>query len=188
MAPTSSDPSSAHSRGILFRAAAKLLRADAGPGHVAFGDRELSEALSAQTAPGSWVSAHSFLHLLESVDLGGLDRSSFAFELGSLGVQLSFRRFYPSSPESLAPQATLSAADVLWRRYHTWSGLDVEVADEREAMLALKASPLPFVCAFVRGWINQVVIESGGADPSVQHPSCVHRGDPTCSFVVSWRV
>lgn len=188
-APAPSDPASAHSRGILFRAAAKLLKADTGEGIIAaLGDAELAEALSAQTSPGAWVSAHLFLRLLESVDLGGLDRSTFAFELGALGVQLGFRRFYPSSPESLAPHATLTASDVLWRRYHTWSGIDVEVVDEHEAMLGLKASPVPFVCAYVRGWLNQVVIESGGQDPNIQHPSCVHRGDSACTFVASWRV
>jgi serine/threonine-protein kinase len=189
MAPAPSDPSAAHSRGILFRAGAKLLKSEAGPTAIAeLGDADLSEALSAQTSPGAWVSAHVFLRLLESVDLVGIERSTFAFELGALAVQLSFRRFYPSSPESLSPQGTLSATDVLWRRYNTWSGIDVEVADEREAMLALKASPVAFVCAFVRGWLTQVVIESAGEDPNVQHPSCVHRGDPTCTFVVSWRV
>lgn len=189
LAAASRTPESRHTRGILFRTAARLLQADSGTGQAAsfaVVDQDLAESLSSRVSPSAWISAELFVRLLESVDLGGLDRHAFAFELGSLGVQLSFRRFYPSSPESLSPQGTLSACDVLWRRYHSWGGIEVEIANNHEGMVTARESPTPFVCSFIRGWLTRVVTESGGHEPAVQHPGCVHNGARDCSFVVRW--
>ncbi len=176
------------SRGLILRAAAKLFAPQARAREaVSAGLPALTSALSAQTAPGAWLNANLFTELLEAVDLGGYSRQTFASELGSLAVQLSFHSFYPTSPESLSPDLTLSAADVLWRRYHNWGGVNVEIGNEGQAAINLIDSPNAFVCSFVRGWLSQIIIESGGADPSIQHPQCLHNGGPACSFEASWR-
>ena len=177
------------SRGILFRAAAKLLAGESQAREaISAGLPALAAALSPRTAPGAWLSADLFIQLLETVDLAGYSREAFAADLGALAVQLSFRSFYPTSPESLSPQLTLSATDVLWRRYHSWAGISVDSADETRSTIGMIDSENEFVCAFVRGWLGQIVIESGGADPSVQHPTCQHNGGAVCVFEATWRL
>ena len=187
LARPGSDDRSPLSRGILFRCAAKLLEAESDAKEaIVLSNPMLAGALSPHTAPGGWLPAEQFLQLLEAIDLTGHDRNAFAHELGARAVQLSFRSFYPSSPESLSPSMTLSAADVLWRRYHSWGAIDIEVAGEDEAMLGFRESPSPFICSFIRGWLAQIAVESGGGNPRVQHPTCRHLEDAMCSFVVGW--
>jgi serine/threonine-protein kinase len=179
------------SRGILFRSAARVLgmsNAVAWLSGVARKNRPLADAMSPKTSALGWLPADLFVQLLHEVNASGRNEETFARELAKLALVETFRRFYPSEPTSLTPQSTLSAIDILWSRYHSWGKIKCDSIRETSATIAFSEGPPDVgVCAFTSGLLAKAVELSGGLDTSVEHPSCIACGDPTCRFDVTWR-
>ncbi len=186
LAPGAELPPVPVTRGVVFRAVTRVLGLRATAAWVRTVERdhpELVDALSLNTSPLAWLSAELFSDLLESIADSGRNPVVFARELGSIVVEESFARFYPSSPGGLSPETTLSALDILWRRYHSWGDLRLEKSDARSALIHyLGPNELP-VCGFIEGWLERVVSSSGGIDPRIAHS----HGESRCEFATSWR-
>jgi hypothetical protein len=146
----------------------------------------LADALSLRTSPMAWLPAERFQELLTAATASGRNPQTFARDLGAHVAGQSFQRFYSSSPESLSPQSTLRAIDILWRRYHTWGGLALRDGDERTGTVDYEGPPDQVVCAFIEGWLEQVVALSGAESARVVHTRCVSLGDQRCEFSVRW--
>jgi hypothetical protein len=41
-------------------------------------------------------------------------------------------------------------------------------------------------CLVFVGWLRKAIALAGGRSASVEHPSCLARGEPLCEFVCSW--
>ena len=159
-------PQTPLTRGAVFRSVGRVLGLRALPSWLQAVERDnqaLADALSLRTAPGSWLPADLFHQLFDHVASTGKSPQVFARELGARAVEQSFQRFYPSSIESLSPRSTLSAIDILWRRYHSWGALAADVSQERSATVRYQGPPAVTTCAFCEGWLEQVVRLSGGA-------------------------
>jgi hypothetical protein len=186
MAPGAELPPVPVTRGVVFRAVTRVLGLRATAAWVRTVERdhpELVDALSLNTSPLAWLPAELFSDLLESIAESGRNGVVFARELGSIVVEESFARFYPSSPGGLSPETTLSALDILWRRYHSWGDLRLEKSDARSALIHyLGPNELP-ICGFIEGWLERVVSLSGGVDPRIAHS----HGESRCEFATSWR-
>ncbi|HEU5056557.1 MAG TPA: hypothetical protein VFU21_08520, partial [Kofleriaceae bacterium] len=170
----------------VFRAVTRVLGLRAAAAWVRTVERNhpaLADALSLGTSPLAWVPAELFRDLLAVIGESGRNPVVFARELGSIVVEESFARFYPSSPDALSPEATLSALDILWRRYHSWGDLSLEKSDGRSALIAYLGSSDGAVCGFIEGWLERVVSMSGGTDPRIVHA----HGLPRCEFSTTWR-
>ena len=186
LAPGAELPPVPVTRGVVFRAVTRVLGLRATAAWVRTVERdhpELVDALSLNTSPLAWLSAELFSDLLESIAESGRNAVVFARELGSIVVEESFARFYPSSPGALSPETTLNALDILWRRYHSWGELRLEKSDARSALIHyLGPNELP-VCGFIEGWLERVISLSGGVDPRIAHT----HGESRCEFATSWR-
>ncbi len=183
--PGGSNQSEPMTRGVVFRGAASLLgdhlsvlATNTGPSVGG-----LRDALSLRTSPLSWLGAELFLQLMEYVAHIGRDPEAFAKQLAAMVVDESFERFYPSSPESLTPKATLSAADILWRRYHTWGKLTVNRVATRTASFAFEGPDKLGVHAFIEGWLESIATRSGGKNPRVKKQLL---GEKQAEFQVYW--
>ncbi len=185
----------AMTRGIIFRGAARVLGLSATNSwarSIARSNAALADALSLTTSPMAWLPAELFAAMLAAVGASGRNTETFAKELGATVVAQTFRRFYPSSPDTLSPGMTLSAIGALWRKYHSWGTIEIARSTTGYAVLHSTGQPGdvpadPGCCAFAEGWLGQVVAMSGGAHVKVNHPECTGRGDTRCEFAVRWR-
>jgi serine/threonine-protein kinase len=180
----------AMTRGVVFRGAGRVLglkTASAWARTVAKTNTELADAMSLRTSPLAWLPADLFQQMLAAVTESGRDASDFGKQLGGVVVAQTFQRFYPSSPESLSPTSTLSALDVLWRRYHTWGTLTSVESDPNHSIVGYDGPKDAAICAFTQGWLEQIVTLSGGKTPTIEHTSCKSRGDAACNFDVNWQ-
>jgi serine/threonine protein kinase len=180
------EPREPLTRGVVFRSVTRVLGLRATSAWMRTVERHhqpLADALSLGTSPLAWLPAPLFRDLLSAIGASGRNPVVFARELGSTVVEESFARFYPSSPGALSPETTLSALDILWRRYHSWGDLRLDRVDERSALIAWNGPGDPALCGFIEGWLERVVSMSGGVDPRVQHS----HGDGRCDFTTTWR-
>jgi diguanylate cyclase (GGDEF)-like protein len=189
-APGSQRAPLAMTRGVVFRGVIGVLGLRAATAWIRTLEREnqlLADALSLRTSPTAWLPAERFHELLVAVATSGRSPQTFGRELGAHVAGQSFQRFYPSSAESLSPGNTLGALDILWRRYHTWGGLVVIETEERAARADYRGPPSdPGICAFVEGWLEQLVALSGGDGSRVVHTRCLALGDDMCQFAARW--
>jgi len=184
--PGAGEPPEAVTRGVVFRAVTRVLGLRAAAAWIRSAERNhqaLCDALSLGTSPLAWLPAPLFRELFAAIGESGRSPVVFARELGSIVVEESFARFYPSSPGALSPETTLSALDILWRRYHSWGDLRLEKSEAQTARIAYLGPGDPSICAFIEGWLERVVSMSGGIDPRVAH---IH-GNPRCEFTTTWR-
>lgn len=177
-------------RGIVFRSVSRVLGirdANAWVHTIERTNQALADALSLRTSPMAWLSAEYFTDLFEAIASSGRHVGRFARQLGLQTVEQSFRRFYPSSPESLSPNTTLSALDILWRKYHTWASFEVTGSEDRSATVLFRGPSESFACAFAEGWLEAVVTMSGGQEARVRHLRCSARGDEHCELTATWK-
>jgi serine/threonine protein kinase len=168
-------------RGVVFRAVTRVLglrAATAWGRSVERQNQALGDALSLRTSPIAWLPAELFRDLFAAVTASGRNAVTFARELGSTVVEQSFARFYPSSAEALSPVTTLSALDILWRRYHSWGDLRLTRSIPGSAEVAWDGPPDAVMCAFIEGWLERVVQLSGGTDPRATHSAS--------TFTLTW--
>ncbi|HWM85984.1 MAG TPA: hypothetical protein VNO33_09105, partial [Kofleriaceae bacterium] len=179
----------AMTRGVVFRAVIGVLGLRVATTWIRTLERDnqlLADALSLRTSPMAWIPAERFHDLLAAVAASGRNPQTFARDLGGHVAGQSFQRFYPSSADSLSPGSTMSVLDVLWRRYHTWGAVRSVETEERAARAGYQGPQDPTICAFVEGWLEQVLALSGGGDARVVHTSCVSLGDDACEFAARW--
>ncbi|HUS67838.1 MAG TPA: diguanylate cyclase [Kofleriaceae bacterium] len=176
-------------RGVVFRGVTHVLGVRAATAWIRTierSDQALADALSLRTSPMAWLPTGLFVRLMVAVATSGRNPQAFARELGSVVVQHSFQRFYPSSPESLSPGTTLRGLDILWRRYHSWGELRVLRAAARTATVQYEGTTDAALCAFTEGWLEQVLGLSGGASARVAHVQCATRGASACELAATW--
>src|SRR5262249_47630244 len=112
-----------HTRGALFRSSSGVLGARHGAAWVAQVSRRnpaLAQALQPQSTLLSWHPTELFVAMLEAIAQSGRDAGAFARELGRVATGATFGRFFGANPAALSPSDVLMAADLFWRRYHTW--------------------------------------------------------------------
>jgi diguanylate cyclase (GGDEF)-like protein len=179
----------AMTRGVVFRAVIGVLGLRAATAWIRALERDnqfLADALSLRTSPMAWLPAERFHELLAAIPTSGREPQTFGRELGCHVAGQSFQRFYASSAASLTAGSTLSVLDLLWRRYHTWGNLVASQNEERAALVTYQGPRDPAICAFVEGWLEQVVLLSGGLGARVVHTRCVSLQDEACEFATRW--
>jgi hypothetical protein len=99
----------------------------------------------------------------------------------------TFGRFFGANPAALAPADVMMAADLFWRRYHTWGEVTVDRSLNDGAIVAIRGGPgEPLVCASTCGILEEVALLAGAARATVEHSACEATGAPECSFQVRW--
>jgi uncharacterized protein (TIGR02265 family) len=190
--PDAPDPAIPHTRGVLFRSAYRVLGARQGAAwvaHVSRHDKALAQALQPQNTLLSWHPTEVFVTMLEQIAASGRDARAFSRELGRVATSVTFGRFFGADPAALSPGQVLSAADLFWRRYHTWGTVSVErVGDVATDVLVADGPRAPLVCAATAGILEQVAILSGASSAAVEHKACAATGATACTFHVTWEL
>jgi diguanylate cyclase (GGDEF)-like protein len=179
-----------HTRGVLFRSSYRVLGARHGAAWVAQVSRRnpaLAQALQPQSTLLSWHPTELFVAMLGAIAHSGRDAAAFARELGRVATGATFGRFFGANPAALAPGDVMMAADLFWRRYHTWGEVTVDRSPDDAATVAIRGGPHePLVCASTCGILEEVALLAGAARATVEHPDCEARGAPACRFQVRW--
>src|SRR5262249_50663950 len=190
--PEAPAPGVAYTRGVLFRSSYRVLGARHGAAWVAQVSRRhpgLAQALQPQSTLLSWHPTQLFVTMLGAVAQSGRDAPAFARELGRVATGATFGRFFGANPAALTPGRVILAADLFWRRYHTWGEVTVEgePAGADSAVVIITGGPRePLVCASTAGILEEVALLAGAARASVEHEVCDAHRARECRFVVRW--
>jgi serine/threonine-protein kinase len=182
----------AYTRGVLFRSSYRVLGARHGAAWVSQVSRRypaLAQALQPQSTLLSWHPTELFCTMLGAVANSGRDAAAFARELGRVATGATFGRFFGANPAALTPGRVIMAADLFWRRYHTWGEVTVDQEGSLgdRAVVLISGSPGdPLVCASTSGILEEVALLAGAARASVEHDQCEARGSSECRFLVRW--
>ncbi len=126
--------------------------------------------------------------MLHAAASTGRDVRRFARDLGRVATAATFNRFFGADAGALTPGRILSAADILWRRYHTWGEVSVESDGDTGARIHIVGGPDdPLVCESSVGILEQVAELAAAPHPRVEHPACQASGAAACLFVVTWK-
>jgi len=181
-----------HTRGVLFRSSYRVLGARHGAAWVAMVSRKfpaLAQALQPQSTLLSWHPTELYVIMLKAIAQSGRDAGTFARELGRVATAATFSRFFGADPALLTPWHVLEAADLFWRRYHTWGTVSVRRREPDGAEVMVAGGPRePLVCASTSGVLEEVVRLAGATRAEVTHPRCEASGQDSCTFVVTWQL
>jgi len=181
-----------HTRGVLFRSAYRIMGARHGAvwvGQVSRDNPALGQALQPQSTLLSWHPTPIFVAMLHAVAAAGREPRQFARDLGRVATAATFSRFFGADPALLTPWHVLEAADLFWRRYHTWGTVSVRRREPDGAEVMVAGGPRePLVCASTSGVLEEVVRLAGATRAEVTHPRCEASGQDSCTFVVTWQL
>ncbi len=179
-----------HTRGVLFRSAYRIMGARHGAvwvGQVSRENPALGQALQPQSTLLSWHPTPVFVAMLHAVAAAGREPRQFARDLGRVATAATFSRFFGADPTALSPWEVLAAADMFWRRYHTWGEVTVARDREGEAHVSIAGSPGDaLVCVSTGGILEQVAVLAGASKPTVEELTCEATGAARCTFRVRW--
>ena len=190
--PEAPAPGVAYTRGVLFRSSYRVLGARHGAAWVSQVSRRLpglAQALQPQSTLLSWHPTELFVLMLGAVAQSGRDAVAFARELGRVATGATFGRFFGANPAALTPGRVILAADLFWRRYHTWGEVTVENdggATDHATVIIAGGPRAELVCASTAGILEEVALLAGAARATVDHAECEARGAGECRFVVRW--
>jgi hypothetical protein len=140
-------------------------------------------------APLAWLPTDLLVELL-SVAPAYLDRDAgaLAHDIARASVRATFRRFFPASSATLAPERTLSAVRNIWNRYQSWGDLASIPVQSGEHVVRIASTPrLHELCAWAHGLLEQLVVLSGGVGVTIAHDACEARGDRACLYQLRWQ-
>jgi hypothetical protein len=190
--PEAPAPGIAYTRGVLFRSSYRVLGARHGAAWVSQVSRKfpaLAQALQPQSTLLSWHPTELFVTMLGAVAQSGRDAPAFARELGRVATGATFGRFFGANPAALTPLRVIMAADLFWRRYHTWGEVTVDedgTLGDRAVVLISGSPGDPLVCASTAGILEEVALLSGAARATIDHDQCEAGGAPECRFLIHW--
>jgi hypothetical protein len=123
--------------------------------------------------------------LIEGVMKGDLTRMHhFGEEIAKHDLPLLYKVLFKVG----SPGFVVKRLNVAARAYLKDSTVEVEMTGPMAARVTLGGRRLPYYfCRWgCSGWFTAAVDLSGGRDIHCEHPACVHHGDPTCQWQVSW--
>ncbi len=180
----------ARTRGVVFRSVARAIGvrdAERIRDRLTVEEPELARALT-DAAPDDWLPTALLTRLLAlAPTLADRDGATLGRDVARATVRASFRRFFPASAATLAPERTLSAIRTIWGRYHSWGTVSCMPLNAGESVVRISDTAREAdLCAFASGMFEQMVVLSGGHAPHVEHERCEARGDTVCLFRVTW--
>lgn len=87
-----------------------------------------------------------------------------------------------------SPQFTMSRATAMFRSYYDEGACRSVLAERGHGMVEVSGvlTPWPEFCERVHGWLRRVLELSGAQNVTIEHRSCIGRGDPLCLFEGRW--
>jgi diguanylate cyclase (GGDEF)-like protein len=183
--------SPARTRGVVFRSLPRAFGArEAGRLRDAIGTAQPELArLIGDAAPLMWLPTDLLVDLLAIAPTHlGRTAAALAQEIARASVRATFRRFFPASAATLAPERTLAAVRNIWSRYQSWGELTTMPVEPGQHVIRIgNTLKLPDLCAWAEGMLEQLVVLSGGTGVTVAHEACEVHGAQACLYRVSWQ-
>jgi hypothetical protein len=76
----------------------------------------------------------------------------------------------------------------VWKAYNDPGEIRVEDVGPNQSRIILEGAPhvIPEHCRLTGGWTARAMEIGGAKDVRVEHDRCVRRGDPCCSYRITW--
>jgi diguanylate cyclase (GGDEF)-like protein len=179
-----------NTRAVVFRCLARVL----GPRNTAAWRLELSrnaqhlaDALLPSGPPLAWLPTEWLIELLGAGPPGRSDPEQLGRDLGRAAVRATFRRFFPASAATLAPEGTIKALPQIWPHYHSWGAVHLTGVRSDHASIRVRGTPRKKpICAWTQGMLEQLLVLSGGDAVEIDHPQCEVNRDEACVFTCRW--
>ncbi len=148
--------------------------------------REEREQVAHALAVG-WYPTLLFARLLRMVDLEcGRGDFNLLRRVGAAEAEQDFNRVYRVFLRTLKPAAFFAAEARLWKHFQDsgswrWHSIPGGMEATLEGWEADEA-----LCIELAGYLAKVIEFTGGKHVRVDHPACVCRGYPGCTFMLRW--
>jgi hypothetical protein len=88
-----------------------------------------------------------------------------------------------------SPAFIVKRLNIVARQYIRESSVSVTVPGDGRAVVTLDGRRFPmYFCTWgVSGWFHAALELSGARDATVEHATCLHRGDAACTWQLTWR-
>lgn len=88
-----------------------------------------------------------------------------------------------------SPAFIVKRLNIVAKQYIRESTVSPEITGDKEALCTLGGRRFPmYFCTYgVSGWFHAALELSGAKSPTVEHASCLHRSDATCTWLLRWR-
>ena len=179
------------SRGAFFAVARKLLIHQLGAAVVeALTDssNSLAALLDPSLRQSGWYPSAGLVKLLTAAGpraKGGSEK--LARRLGRSVISATLAHLFGADPSSVGPAVLLSACTSFWSKYHNWGDIRVNSIDTNNAQLMLaSAATHPLLCQLTVGMLGRIPELAGARAVSVEHTTCLSRGDSDCRFELTW--
>ena len=88
-----------------------------------------------------------------------------------------------------SPTFIVKRLNIVAKQYIRESTVSPAITGDKEAVTTLGGRRFPmYFCTYgVSGWFHAALELSGAKSPTVEHESCLHRGDAACTWRLRWR-
>jgi hypothetical protein len=88
-----------------------------------------------------------------------------------------------------SPAFIVKRLNIVAKQYIRESTISVQMADDSDAIVTQGGRRFPmYFCTYgVSGWFHAALELSGARSPTVNHATCLHRGDAACTWSLRWR-
>src|SRR4051812_10462894 len=88
-----------------------------------------------------------------------------------------------------SPTFIVKRLNIVAKQYIRESTITTNIIGDGDAIVTQGGRRFPmYFCQYgVSGWFDAALELSGAKSRSVEHPTCLHRGDPACTWRLRWR-
>ena len=148
-------------------------------------DREILSGTIFPTMRFSETTNQALINGIVETVLGG--NPERAVEIGEFLIQDGLNLLYKMLYKVGNPSWIISNAGLLWKQYHDIGSLDVIEVSPGQCRIRLE---FPFLdlafCRVIVGCAIRSLELSGAKQVSVEHASCIAKGDPHCIYIINW--
>lgn len=111
------------------------------------------------------------------------------FEFGSAIAKHDLPTLYKVLFKLGSPTFIVKRLNIVARQYIRDSTVSIEVTGDGRAVVTQGGRRFPmYFCTYgVSGWFHAALELSGARDATVEHATCLHRGDAACTWQLTWR-
>ena len=88
-----------------------------------------------------------------------------------------------------SPKRMIQMATKIWSKYYSFGEFKVVELGDDHAIGRIVNTDFsdPLLCERIRGWMESVIMHSGGKSAKVKHTKCISYGDPYEEYQGKWK-
>jgi len=163
------------------------------------GFNEIKNKLSPKTcedienpSPGEWYPVSCMREIFDAVAAEFCPRYPDALvDYGRFAAEKSVKGFLRYLTRFLSMNQLIKRMGAFWKQYHKGGSLTAgEVTEEngrRKVLVTVQSSELGTnACQVIHGYLHGVIPLTNVSNIKIEKLTCVHKGNDSCSWLVSW--